>query len=114
MPKSGSRQSKRSSSEEIAEIEEIGVKIAKEALEYAMHAGRKTIKAEDIEVMAAKFLKISLPNFLSFLLTQAERFKEKIIFLLPFLLKFYYLFGKDCTPIYSEGNLQVNQASFLA
>jgi histone H3/H4 len=35
-------------------LEEIGVKIAKEALDYAMHAGRKTIKAEDIEIATRK------------------------------------------------------------
>ena len=35
-------------------IEDIGVKIAKEALDYAMHAGRKTVKAEDIEIATRK------------------------------------------------------------
>ena len=35
-------------------LEEIGVKIAKEALDYAMHAGRKTIKTEDIEIATRK------------------------------------------------------------
>ena len=35
-------------------LEDIGVKIAKEALDYAMHAGRKTIKAEDIEIATRK------------------------------------------------------------
>jgi histone H3/H4 len=35
-------------------LEEIGVKIAREAIEYAMHAGRKTVKAEDIEIAARK------------------------------------------------------------
>jgi histone H3/H4 len=37
-------------------LEEIGVKIAKEAIDYAMHAGRKTVKAEDIEIAARKVL----------------------------------------------------------
>jgi histone H3/H4 len=37
-------------------LEEIGVKIAKEALDFAMHAGRKTIKAEDIEIAAKKVM----------------------------------------------------------
>ncbi|HDI12361.1 MAG TPA: histone, partial [Candidatus Bathyarchaeota archaeon] len=37
-------------------LEEIGIKIAKEALDYAMHAGRKTVKAEDIEIAAKKVL----------------------------------------------------------
>lgn len=35
-------------------LEEIGFKIAREAIEYAMHAGRKTVKAEDIEIAARK------------------------------------------------------------
>jgi len=35
-------------------LEEIGIKISKEAIEYAMHAGRKTVKAEDIEIAKRK------------------------------------------------------------
>ena len=38
------------------ELEEIGIRIAKEAIDYAMHAGRKTVKAEDIEIAARKVL----------------------------------------------------------
>ena len=37
-------------------LEEIGIKIAKEAIDYAMHAGRKTVKAEDIEIAARKVI----------------------------------------------------------
>jgi DNA-binding protein len=37
-------------------LEEIGVKIAREALDYAMHAGRKTIKSEDIEIAVRKVM----------------------------------------------------------
>jgi histone H3/H4 len=35
-------------------LEEIGIKIAREAIEYAMHAGRKTVKAEDIDIAKRK------------------------------------------------------------
>jgi histone H3/H4 len=38
------------------ELEEVGIKIAKESIDYAMHAGRKTVKAEDIEIAARKVL----------------------------------------------------------
>ena len=34
----------------------IGLKIAKEALAFAMHAGRKTIKAKDIEIAKKKVM----------------------------------------------------------
>jgi histone H3/H4 len=37
-------------------LEGIGVKIAKDALDYARHSGRKTIKAEDIEIAARKIM----------------------------------------------------------
>jgi histone H3/H4 len=37
-------------------LEELGVKIAKEALDYAVHARRKTIKAEDIEIATRKVM----------------------------------------------------------
>ncbi len=37
-------------------LEEIGLKIAKEAIDYAMHAGRKTVKARDIEIAARKIM----------------------------------------------------------
>ncbi len=38
------------------ELDEVGVRIAREAIDYAMHAGRKTVKAEDIEIAARKVL----------------------------------------------------------
>ena len=37
-------------------LEEIGVKIAKEAWDYATYAGRKTIKTEDIEIAIRKVM----------------------------------------------------------
>jgi len=37
-------------------LEEIGLKIAKESIDYAMHAGRKTVKAEDIEIASKKVM----------------------------------------------------------
>jgi DNA-binding protein len=37
-------------------LEAIGVKIAKEALDYSIHARRKTIKAEDIEIATRKVM----------------------------------------------------------
>jgi histone H3/H4 len=37
-------------------LDEIGVKIAKEALDYAIHSGRKTIKAKDIEIATRKVM----------------------------------------------------------
>ena len=35
-------------------LEEIGLKIAKEAIGYVVHAGRKTVKGKDIEIAARK------------------------------------------------------------
>jgi len=37
-------------------LDEIGVKIAEEALDYSVHSGRKTIKAKDIEIAARKVM----------------------------------------------------------
>ncbi len=37
-------------------LDDIGCRIAKEALDFALHAGRKTIKAEDIEIAAKKVM----------------------------------------------------------
>lgn len=37
-------------------LEDVGIKIAKESIDYAMHAGRKTVKEEDIEIAARKVL----------------------------------------------------------
>ncbi len=49
-------------SEEAAEelrksLDAIGVKIAKEALDFTKHAHRKTVKVEDIQIAVKKILK---------------------------------------------------------
>jgi histone H3/H4 len=55
--KSGADRVSEAAAKELAKVlEEIGVKIAKEALDYAMHARRKTIKAKDIEIATRKFM----------------------------------------------------------
>ena len=37
-------------------LEEVGVKIAKEALDFTRHAHRKTVKSEDIQIAVRKLL----------------------------------------------------------
>lgn len=38
-------------------LDDIGVEIAKEALDYSIHSGRKTIKAKDIEIAVRKVMR---------------------------------------------------------
>jgi len=53
--KAGADRVSEAAAKELAKtLEEIGVKIAKEALDYAVHSGRKTIKSEDIEIATRK------------------------------------------------------------
>ncbi len=53
--KAGADRVSEAAAKELAKaLEEIGVKIAKEALDYAMQTGRKTIKAEDIKTATRK------------------------------------------------------------
>jgi histone H3/H4 len=55
--KAGADRVSESAAKELAKVlDEIGVKIAREAMDYSMHAGRKTIKSEDIEIAARKVL----------------------------------------------------------
>lgn len=52
----GERVSEAAAIEMAKVLEDIGVKIAKEALDFAVHAKRKTIKEEDIKIAARKVL----------------------------------------------------------
>jgi histone H3/H4 len=55
--KAGADRVSEAAAKELAKaLDEIGVKIAKEAWDFAMHSGRKTIKAEDIEIAARKVM----------------------------------------------------------
>jgi len=55
--KAGAKRVSDAASKELAEtLEKIGLKIAKDALDYTIHSGRKTIKAEDIEIAAKKII----------------------------------------------------------
>jgi len=56
--KAGAGRVSEAAARELAKVlDEIGVEIAKEAIGYAMHAGRKTVKAKDIEIAASKVLR---------------------------------------------------------
>jgi len=55
--KAGAERVSESAAIEMARVlEEIGVKIGKESIDFAMHAGRKTVKSEDIKIAAKKVL----------------------------------------------------------
>ena len=55
--KAGAGRVSEAAARELAKVlEEVGVRIAKEALDYAVHARRRTVKSEDIEIAARKVL----------------------------------------------------------
>jgi len=55
--KAGAERVSETAADKLAKVlEDVGVRIAREAIDYAMHAGRKTVKAEDIEIAARKVL----------------------------------------------------------
>jgi DNA-binding protein len=55
--KAGADRVSEAAAEELAKVlEDIGIKIAKEALDYSMHARRKTIKTDDIEIATRKVM----------------------------------------------------------
>jgi DNA-binding protein len=55
--KSGAERVSEAAAKELAKVlEDIGVKISKEALDYAVHAKRRTIKSEDIKIATRKVL----------------------------------------------------------
>ena len=55
--KAGAERVSESAAKELAKsLEDVGIKIAKEAIDYAMHAGRKTVQGVDIEIAARKVL----------------------------------------------------------
>ncbi|HEW89933.1 MAG TPA: histone [Candidatus Bathyarchaeota archaeon] len=55
--RAGAERVSRAAARKLAEIlEEVGLRIAKEALGYARHAGRKTVKEEDIVIAAKKLV----------------------------------------------------------
>lgn len=56
--KAGARRVSEDASRALAEeLEKIGIKIAEEARDFAVHAGRKTVKAEDIEIAVKKVMR---------------------------------------------------------
>ena len=58
--KAGAKRVSEAAAKELERVlDEIGVKIAKEALDYSIHSGRKTIKAKDIEIATRKVMKKS-------------------------------------------------------
>ena len=56
--KAGAKRVSEDGAEELRKVlERVGIKIAKEAIDFANHAKRKTVKSEDIEIATKKVLK---------------------------------------------------------
>lgn len=59
LKKSGANRVSNESADELRRvIEDLALNIAKNAVEMSVHAGRKTIKAEDIRLASKSFLKL--------------------------------------------------------
>jgi len=55
--KAGAERVSESGAKELARVlEEIGLKIGKDASEFSMHAGRKTVKGKDVKIAAKKLI----------------------------------------------------------
>ena len=55
--KAGAYRVSESAAKELARVlEELGVKIGKEALEFSMYAGRKTLRGKDVRIAAEKVM----------------------------------------------------------
>ena len=55
--KAGADRVSESAAEELGRIlEELGVHIGEEALDWSMHAGRRTVREDDVEMAAKKLL----------------------------------------------------------
>jgi histone H3/H4 len=56
--KAGADRVSEKAAQELAKVlEEVGVRIAKEAIDFAVHDRRKTIKVEDIEIATRKVMR---------------------------------------------------------
>jgi len=55
--KAGAERVSEAAAEELARVlDEVGVNVAKEAIGYAKHAGRKTVQRKDIKIAAEKVI----------------------------------------------------------
>ena len=60
--KAGAERVSKSATLELAEVlNEVSIKIAKEAIEYTLYAGRRTVRAKDIKAAYEKLFKSKKP-----------------------------------------------------